>query len=129
MAIHILSMAATAEDGLSLTSDWIAGSINTNAVVVRRLIGDLKAAGLVAAVQANRGLRLCQQPRDITFWDVLKSVDPEHEWLAIHQDSNPDCGIGRQIEGVLSELYAGLGQQLQQQLQGKTLQDVLSQLQ
>ena len=83
MAIHILSMVATAEDPMSLTSEWMAGSINTNAVVVRRLVSALKQAGLVAAVQTNRGLRLCKSARDISFWEVLQAVDPEHEGMQV----------------------------------------------
>ena len=129
MAVHILSMVATAEDPMSLTSEWMAGSINTNAVVVRRLVSALKQAGLVAAVQTNRGLRLCKSARDISFWEVLQAVDPEHELFAIHADSNVQCDIGYQIETVLSHVYAGLEQEWRQQLQAQTLQAALDQLQ
>ena len=129
MAIHILSMVATAEDPMSLTSEWMAGSINTNAVVVRRLVSALKQAGLVAAVQTNRGLRLCKNARDISFWEVLQAVDPEHELFTIHADSNVQCDIGCQIETVLSHVYAGLEQEWRKQLQAQTLQAALNQLQ
>ena len=129
MAIHILSMVATAEDPMSLTSEWMAGSINTNAVVVRRLVSALKQAGLVAAVQTNRGLRLCKNARDISFWEVLQAVDPEHELFTIHADSNVQCDIGYQIETVLSHVYAGLEQEWRKQLQAQTLQAALNQLQ
>ena len=129
MAVHILSMVATAEDPMSLTSEWMAGSINTNAVVVRRLVSALKQAGLVAAVQTNRGLRLCKSARDISFWEVLQAVDPEHELFAIHAHSNVQCDIGSQIETVLSHVYAGLEQEWRTQLQAQTLQAALDQLQ
>ena len=129
MAIHILSMVATAEDPMSLTSEWMAGSINTNAVVVRRLVSALKQAGLVAAVQTNRGLRLCKNARDISFWEVAQAVDPEHELFAIHAHSNVQCDIGCQIETVLSHVNAGLEQEWRTQLQAQTLQAALNQLQ
>ncbi|UOO90515.1 Rrf2 family transcriptional regulator [Vitreoscilla massiliensis] len=129
MAIHILSMVATATDPMSLTSEWMAGSINTNAVVVRRLVGQLKQAGLITAVQTNRGLRLCKPARDISFWDVLQAVDAEHELFAIHSGSNVQCDIGCQIETVLSQMYANLEQVWRQQLQAQSLQDALDSLQ
>ena len=129
MAIHILSMVATAEDPMSLTSEWMAGSINTHAVVVRRMVSQLKQAGLVSAVQTNRGLRLCKSAREISFWDVLQAVDAEHELFAIHSGSNVQCDIGCQIETVLSQMYASLEQVWRQQLQAQSLQDALDSLQ
>lgn len=125
MAIHILSMVATAEDPMSLTSAWMAGSINTHAVVVRRLVGQLKQAGLLLAVQGNRGLQLSQDAGNISFWQVLQAVDAEHELFAIHTGSNISCSVGRQIESVLSGVYTRLEQDWQQQLQAHTLQDAL----
>lgn len=46
VAVHILSLLAL-EKNAHCTSEWIAGSVNTNPVVVRRVIGQLKKAGFV----------------------------------------------------------------------------------
>ena len=99
------------------------------AVVVRRMVSQLKQAGLVSAVQTNRGLRLCKSAREISFWDVLQAVDAEHELFAIHSGSNVQCDIGCQIETVLSQMYASLEQVWRQQLQAQSLQDALDSLQ
>jgi DNA-binding IscR family transcriptional regulator len=45
MAVHILSLIAVNSN--ELTGDCIAGSVNTNPVVIRRIMGMLKKAGFV----------------------------------------------------------------------------------
>lgn len=43
---HILALVKV-EQSQPLTSSWIASSVNTNAVVIRRLVGKLKQANLI----------------------------------------------------------------------------------
>lgn len=52
IAVHILSLVALSPT--SCTSDFIAESVNTNPVIIRRIIGMLKKAGLVH-VRAGAG--------------------------------------------------------------------------
>ncbi|OQC68483.1 MAG: putative HTH-type transcriptional regulator YwnA [Verrucomicrobia bacterium ADurb.Bin006] len=46
VAIHVLCLLAHSQ-GQALTSEYIAGSVNTNPVVIRRLLAALRRAGLV----------------------------------------------------------------------------------
>jgi DNA-binding IscR family transcriptional regulator len=46
VAVHILPLIAM-EESTTCTSEWIAGSVNTNPVIIRRVVGKLKKAGLV----------------------------------------------------------------------------------
>jgi DNA-binding IscR family transcriptional regulator len=47
-----------------LTSGQVAASVNTNAVVIRRCLGDLRRAGLVSAIPgAGAGWSLARRPR------------------------------------------------------------------
>lgn len=59
VAIHILTLIDSNKDGKS-TSEWIAGSVNTNPVVIRRLTGMLNKAGLVEVRPGVAGAKLTQ---------------------------------------------------------------------
>ena len=50
VAVHILALVKV-EQSQPLTSSWIASSVNTNAVVIRRLVGKLKQANLIETQQ------------------------------------------------------------------------------
>jgi len=101
-ALHVLTLLAL--NKAALTSDFIAGSICTNAVVVRRLLGRLREAGLVSAVQgAGGGFTLAVDPREVTLRMVYEALD-EQEMIAIHSDTNPRCPVGRNIGDVLHDV-------------------------
>ncbi|TLS36864.1 Rrf2 family transcriptional regulator [Pseudalkalibacillus caeni] len=46
VAVHVLSLFSI-DKSCRCTSDWIAVSVNTNPVVIRRMLGKLKKAGFV----------------------------------------------------------------------------------
>ncbi|MFZ1701010.1 MAG: Rrf2 family transcriptional regulator, partial [Pyrinomonadaceae bacterium] len=70
MAVHILTMLAKAGDE-NVKSECIAGSVNTNPVVIRRILGQLNTAGLVASqTGAFGGTRLAKLPGDISLCEI-----------------------------------------------------------
>ena len=104
MAVHILTMlAGSGEDNIK--SESIAGSVNTNPVVIRRLLGQLSAANLVISqTGALGGTRLARSPEKITLCEVYKAVSCG-EVFALHGKSpNQDCPVGKNIEAVLCDL-------------------------
>ena len=54
VGVHILTLLASSP-GEPLTSEYIAGSVNTNPVVIRRLLGLLREAGVVVIHGAAYG--------------------------------------------------------------------------
>ena len=101
VAVHITSLLGTM-GGQPCTSEWIAGSVNTNPVVVRRLLSALAKAGLVVSSRgSNGGSVLARPPERITLLDIHRAVD-EDETPALHnQPPNPACPVGRNIQSVL----------------------------
>jgi DNA-binding IscR family transcriptional regulator len=62
MAVHVLMMLARSREE-NLKSDQLAASVNTNPVVIRRLLGQLAHANMVVSqTGANGGTRLTRCP-------------------------------------------------------------------
>jgi DNA-binding IscR family transcriptional regulator len=81
--------------------------VNTNPVVIRRLMALLKAKGLVASQPGTGGgWELLVAPDSITLLDVRRAVD-EGSPFALHaQTPSPKCPVGRGIQGALRGVYA-----------------------
>ncbi|WP_019244339.1 MULTISPECIES: Rrf2 family transcriptional regulator [Bacillus] len=127
IGIHILSVVALSNDAEKLNSEWIASSIQTNPVVVRRMISALKKAGLLRAVHGNRGLALNKSPEDISFLDILRAVDPKNTLFSVHQNTNMNCIVGRQIESTLGTMFQHIQQNTENDLAKQSLKQVLNQ--
>lgn len=128
VAIHILSLIAMSLDKNQLTSDFIAGSVNTNPVVVRRMIGVLKKAGLVTSNSGIAGYDLLIEPKDLSLLDIYRAIDGPEQLFAIHEEPNPACFVGKKIQMTLEDVYGSVWQAIEEQLKAQTLQDVLDQL-
>ena len=124
MAVHVLSMLARAKDE-NFKSDYLAGSVNTNAVVVRRLLGQLSQAKLVISqTGANGGTRLARCPKEINLAEIYKAVNCG-EVFALHAKApSRDCPVGKNIEAVLGCLQKEMDKGIEEKLSRYTLQNV-----
>lgn len=127
VATHILTLLALVDRPLS--SKVIAESINTNPVVVRRLVGTLHAAGFVAtAMGADGGTRLEQAPEDITLLDVF-SATGQGELISTHPtEPNPDCIAGANILPVLLPVFDRAEAALRGELDRVTIAQVAAEI-
>ena len=124
MAVHILSLIAVSSN--EVTGDYIAGSVNTNPVVIRRIMGMLKKAGLVDVRAGVGGAFLLKSPNEITLLDIYRAVNllEDNQLFGVHEGSNVQCQVGRNIEKVLlSELS-----EAQTALEHRLAQTTLSQI-
>ena len=122
-AIHALLCAKFFENE-KVTSEFIAGSINTNPVIVRRLLGTLKAAGLVNVAAGVGGVSLAKEQKDINLLEIFNTVNDKDKLFKIHSDSPKACPLGGRIE----ELLSGAQTALENELKNVTLQDLLDEL-
>ena len=122
VGIHMLTIFALKPDE-PLTSEFIACSVNTNPVVIRRLLGSLRAAGIVESkTGVGGGWTLLVDPERITLLDILRAVEPRDEMFALHRgEPNPECPCGLHIQGVLAEVYDKVQEGMTRQLAGITI--------
>jgi Rrf2 family protein len=125
MAVHVLTLLARA-DGANLKSECIASSVNTNAVVIRRLLSQLNQAGLVLSqTGAQGGTKLARPPAEIRLCDIYGAVSCG-EVFALHGRSpNQDCPVGRNIEAVLCNLQKEIDRSVGEKLAEYTLESIL----
>ncbi|MBV9215102.1 MAG: Rrf2 family transcriptional regulator [Acidobacteria bacterium] len=124
MALHVLTLLAHS-DGSNLKSENIACSVNTNAVVIRRILSQLRQAGLVASqTGAAGGTKLARSAEDIALVDVYRAVCCG-EVFALHSRSpNQDCPVGRGMESVLCNLQKQIDNSVGETLAKYTLRDI-----
>lgn len=108
------------------TSDQLARSVRTNPVVIRRLLGELRRAGLVESRRgANAGWRLLKASVEITLCDINSAVGAKSAF-ALHRNEPSDrCPVARGIRPVLLPIYARVDEVVRAQLARTTLDDIL----
>jgi DNA-binding IscR family transcriptional regulator len=109
-----------------LTSQEVAASINTNAVVVRRCLGELRRAGMVDVRRGSRsGWSLRRPAATITLLDVYDAIGAE-SLFGLHQNEpNLECPVGRGIGPALSQTYRDVARSARRALARATVDDVL----
>jgi DNA-binding IscR family transcriptional regulator len=100
--------------------------VNTNPVIIRRCLGDLRRAGLVGVRHgAGAGWSLARPPGEITLLDVHDAVGQEPPFGLHHAEPNLECPVGRGIRPALGEVYGGIEQTLRRELAAVSVADVL----
>jgi Rrf2 family protein len=129
VALHILTLLASKGEE-PLTSEYIAASVNTNPVVIRRLLGLLKNKGFVSSQPGNGGgWELTVSPESITLLDVRRSVNEGSPFSMHSKPPNPACPVGRNIQGALSGVYGKAERALEGELARTTIQKLLRSVQ
>ena len=127
IGVHILSLLGAERDA-EHTSEWMAGSVGVNPVVVRNVTGMLRRAGLVRTQQGVAGTRLARPLSEVTLLDVYRAVEDEGSLFSVHPRPNPKCAVGARIEGTLREVFADAENAMHARLAGTTMAQVVRRL-
>jgi Rrf2 family protein len=129
VAVHILTLMAWSDDE-PLKSEQVAESVNTNPVVIRRMLCELSEANLVISQPgAMGGSRLSRKPGEITLLDVYHAVECPGVFSLHRQPASRQCPVGMNIETVLGSVFAETNSAVEQVLSGITIRDVTRRLQ
>lgn len=126
LAIHIFACIDTFQDEYKVTSDFLAGSTNVNPVIIRKILGQLKAAGLVEVTRGSGGASISKPLNEITFLDVYQAVEciGNGELFHFHENPNTLCPVGRNIHRILDDKLAQVQKAMEDELASITLEDV-----
>lgn len=129
VAVHILTLIKI-EREYTLSSTQIAESVNTNPVVIRRIMGKLKDAGFIEVSRGNTGAKLLKSLDEITLFDVYKAVEvvESGHLFQIHEDTNPKCTVGANIQMVLEVILESAQDAMEAVLKDVTLDNIVKKI-
>ena len=126
MAVHVLAVLAYKE-GDRVTSGMLAASVNTNPVIIRRLLLSLQRARLVETRKgAGYGSRLSRSPGRINLAEVYRAVEDVEPFASPARKANTDCPVGHCIRETLYKVFASAENALERDLKKTTLAGVIS---
>ena len=125
MAVHVMTVLAYQKHE-PVTSRFLAASVNTNPVVIRRLLLALQAARLVRTRRgAGFGSRLARAPGRIHLAQIYRAVETEAPFVFPRGKPNPECPVGHCIQEELREVFLAGRSALERKFGKTTLADVV----
>ena len=123
LALHTLAHMADSPDRLR-TSAEIAEHAGTNPVVVRRVLGRLREAGLLISEKGHSGgWKLARKPQSITLADVYLAL--EEQLVASEQDvSAHDCSIENALHDKVANVMREVEKSLVERLRATTISEI-----
>jgi Rrf2 family protein len=124
VAVHILAVLRY-HQGSPISSELIAASVNTNPVVVRRILSQLKRAGLVEAqLGSGGGFLLAHEPEDINLEQVFRAVEEDWTFPTHREPPSCECLVGRNVVPVLETITARASQAMLDELSAVSIEEI-----
>ena len=126
IALHIFTCVETFKDDYKVTSDFLASSINTNPVIIRKILTQLKNAGLITVARGTGGIAPTRPISEITFYDVYQAIEPVEngDLFHFHEAPNPDCPVGRNIHSLLDDKLKAIQDAMEAEMKKYTVADL-----
>ncbi len=126
LAIHIFACIDTFGNECKVTSDFLAGSTNVNPVIIRKILGQLKGAGLIDVARGTGGTTVAKPLDQITFLDVYRAVEcvENGDLFHFHDNPNDSCPVGRNIHQILDDKLLRVQSAMEKELASITLEEL-----
>ncbi|WP_075343181.1 Rrf2 family transcriptional regulator [Tenacibaculum agarivorans] len=124
ISVHIMTLLAMFKEDW-LTSSHIAGSLNVNAVLVRKELSALKSIGLIESKEGkNGGVRILKDANKIKMSDIFNVAKGSDNVLSLLKNTpNPKCLVGKQINEKLKPVLDSIDLAITEELGKMTLEE------
>ena len=125
IAVHILTCIDYFAEEHIITSEFLASSVGVNPVIIRQVILQLKAAGLVEVIRGKTGITLSRRLEDITLYDVYEAVESvKGKLFRFHENPNPKCPVGKNIHSALDGKLDEIQDTLESKMKSIIMRDI-----
>lgn len=127
IAIHVLICIETFKKDNRVTSDFLASSVNVNPVVIRRLLQQLKMAGIVNVVRGSGGTVIAKPIEQITLLDIYNAVECVEDGNLFHFHENPNnlCPVGKNIHNILDVRLDKIQEAMEKEMRSVNIADII----
>lgn len=125
-AIHILAFIEIFKEADSIPSDLIAKSIETNPTNVRRIMAQLKKSNIIETQVGKAQPKLKRSSEEITLLDIYRSIEGNTNLIQVDTKTNPNCIVGANIQGVLTDVYSQLQVKVESEMAEIYLADIIA---
>ena len=128
IAVHIFACIDTFGKDHKMTSDFLAGSVNVNPVIIRKIMSSLRDANLIHVQRGTGGITIAKPLEEITLYDIYRAVDcvESGELFHFHDNPNENCPVGKNIHLILDDKLMRVQAAMENELKAITLQEVLA---
>ncbi len=123
-AVHVLTALACNKKEL-MNSDSLATSVNTNPVVIRRLLSQLTKAKLVATVRGKSGgVKLAKEPGHISLKDIYLALSPTESIAPRTKSPHKECAVSCAMHSIMTNVADGTQKAMLKYLETQRLSDL-----
>lgn len=125
IATHILVCVALFQDKQKVTSNFLAGSIRVNPVIVRNILCQLSDAGMIEVKAGVGGAFLARSADTISLLDIFKAVEKEESLFHFHENPNPQCPVGKNIHKLMDDRIDDIQSAMERQMAETTVDELV----
>lgn len=124
-AVHVMAVLGLEREHC-YPSSRLAETVNTNPVVIRRILLELQDAGLVSTLRGpHGGSVLRRNPERVTLREIRSAVEKGQIFGSHPNRPSRKCPVGKNINKVMMQVADRAGKALERELDKMTLADVL----
>ena len=128
IAVHVLICIETFKNDYKVTSDFLASSVNVNPVVIRRLLQQLKKAGIINVKRGSGCADIKKRLDEITLLDVYNAVEcvEDGRLFHFHESPNERCPVGKNIHALLDVRLEEIQKAMERKMRSVSIQDIMN---